>query len=123
MASTALRRPVQGSRVEKALLRNAFAGTGLLPEDVLWRRKEAFSDGVSATHDSWYSKIQEHVKLLCLPSVVTAHNPPTSDESLWYRSIFNEVYGEKYATVIPHMWLPKWSGETTDPSARTLALY
>jgi hypothetical protein len=25
--------------------------------------------------------------------------------------------------VIPHMWLPKWSGETTDPSARTLTLY
>ena len=123
MASTALRRPVQGSRVEKALLRNAFAGTGLLPDEVLWRRKEAFSDGVSATHDSWYSKIQEHVKLLCLPSVVTTHNPPTSDESLWYRSIFNDLYGEKYATVIPHMWLPRWSGETTDPSARTLALY
>jgi asparagine synthase (glutamine-hydrolysing) len=123
MASTALRRPIQGSRVEKALLRNAFAGTGLLPEAVLWRRKEAFSDGVSATHDSWYSKIQEHVKSLCLPSVVTAHNPPTSDESLWYRSIFNAIYGEKYAKVIPHMWLPKWSGETTDPSARTLALY
>ena len=35
----------------------------------------------------------------------------------------NELYGDEKATVIPHMWLPKWSGETTDPSARTLAIY
>lgn len=123
MASTALRRPVKGFRVEKSLLRNAFAGTDLLPDAVLWRRKEAFSDGVSSTHDSWYSKIQEHVKTLSLPSLTTTHNPPTSLESLWYRTIFNDLYGDKKATVIPHMWLPKWSGETTDPSARTLAIY
>ena len=34
-------------RVEKEVVRRAFAG--YLPHDVLWRRKEAFSDGVSAT--------------------------------------------------------------------------
>ena len=122
-APISLRRPVQDVRVEKEILRKAFAGTGLLPDAVLWRRKEAFSDGVSSTTDSWYSKIQEHVKSLSLPPVVTTHNPPTSAESLWYRSIFNELYGESRATIIPHMWLPKWSGETTDPSARTLTLY
>jgi asparagine synthase (glutamine-hydrolysing) len=123
MASTALRRPVKEFRPEKSLLRNAFAKTGLLPDAVLWRRKEAFSDGVSSTHDSWYSKIQQHVKTLSLPPIITTHNPPTSLESLWYRTIFNDLYGDKKATVIPHMWLPKWSGETTDPSARTLAIY
>ena len=122
-APTALRRPVHGVQVEKEILRKAFADTGLLPDAVLWRRKEAFSDGVSSTTDSWYSKIQEHVKSLSLPPVVTTHNPPTSAESLWYRSIFNTLYGESRAHVIPHMWLPKWSGETTDPSARTLTLY
>ena len=122
-APVALRRPVQDVRVEKEILRKEFAGSGLLPDAVLWRRKEAFSDGVSSTTDSWYSKIQEHVKSLSLPPVVTTHNPPTSAESLWYRSIFNDLYGESRATIIPHMWLPKWSGETTDPSARTLTLY
>jgi len=118
-----LRRPVAGVRVEKELLRRAFAETGLLPDAVLWRRKEAFSDGVSATHDSWYTKVQHAASSLALAPIVTMHNPPTSVESLWYRTIFNELYGESRATVIPHMWLPRWSGETTDPSARTLTLY
>jgi asparagine synthase (glutamine-hydrolysing) len=122
-ASTPLRRPVKSIRVEKELLRKAFAGTGLLPETVLWRRKEAFSDGVSSTTDSWYSKIQHAASSLALSPVITSHNPPTSIESLWYRSIFNDLYGESRATVIPHMWLPRWSEETTDPSARTLSIY
>ena len=33
--------------LEKWWLREAFAGTGLLPEEVLYRKKEAFSDGIS----------------------------------------------------------------------------
>ena len=37
--------------VEKHLLRTAFSG--LLPEDVMWRRKEAFSDGVSGHDRTW----------------------------------------------------------------------
>lgn len=34
--------------VEKWLLRKAFSNTKLIPESVLWRKKEAFSDGVSS---------------------------------------------------------------------------
>ena len=122
-ASTALRRPVKGVRVEKELLRKAFAGTGLLPEAVLWRRKEAFSDGVSSATNSWYFNVQHAASSLALSPVITYHNSPTSVESLWYRTLFNEFYGESRATVIPHMWLPRWSGETSDPSARTLSIY
>jgi asparagine synthase (glutamine-hydrolysing) len=33
---------------EKWLLRKAFESTKLIPEQVLWRKKEAFSDGVSS---------------------------------------------------------------------------
>lgn len=33
--------------MEKYLLRKAFDGLDLLPKEVLWRTKEAFSDGVS----------------------------------------------------------------------------
>jgi len=33
--------------LEKWWLREAFAGTGLLPDEVLYRKKEAFSDGIS----------------------------------------------------------------------------
>ena len=33
----------------------------LLPDEVLWRTKEAFSDGVSSQHKSWFSILQEHI--------------------------------------------------------------
>ncbi|AYV80236.1 MAG: putative asparagine synthetase, partial [Gaeavirus sp.] len=48
-----------GIRYEKWLLRESFDGLNLLPEIVLWRRKEAFSDGVSSESRSWYQIIQE----------------------------------------------------------------
>lgn len=47
---------------EKFLLRQSFSGTNLLPDDVLWRPKEAFSDGVSSKSMSWYELLQEKVK-------------------------------------------------------------
>ena len=54
-----MRRPQQG--IEKYLLRKAFDGTGLLPSEILWRPKEAFSDGVSSVKKSWYESLQEFV--------------------------------------------------------------
>ena len=48
--------------VEKHLLRSAFSGTGLLPDKILWRPKEAFSDGVSSKEKSWFSLLQDHVE-------------------------------------------------------------
>jgi asparagine synthase (glutamine-hydrolysing) len=50
-------------KVEKWLLRKAFdLDEQYLPDDVLWRRKEAFSDGVSSRDKSWYEIIQEDVE-------------------------------------------------------------
>ena len=47
------------TKIEKYLLRKAFDNENmLLPKDVLWRRKEAFSDGVSAQKESWFKVIQ-----------------------------------------------------------------
>ena len=40
-----------------------------------------------------------------------------------YKKLFIEFFGEKCLSVIPYMWMPKWSPETTDPSARTLSIY
>ena len=54
------RQPQNG--VEKHLLRSAFSGTGLLPDKILWRPKEAFSDGVSAREKSWFSLLQKHIE-------------------------------------------------------------
>ena len=55
-----VRQPKEG--VEKHLLRSAFSGTGLLPDKILWRPKEAFSDGVSSKERSWYRLLQEDVE-------------------------------------------------------------
>ena len=52
------RQPQDG--IEKHLLRSAFANTGLLPDEILWRPKEGFSDGLASMRKSWYKLLQEH---------------------------------------------------------------
>lgn len=119
--STSLRRPREGIRVEKQVLREAFQATGLLPDAVLWRKKEAFSDGVSSEEESWYVTVARHAEEAGLGNQVTewAHNPPATAEGVWYRRKFEELYGEKAALCIPHMWMPRWTPGAKDPSART----
>ena len=43
-------------------------------------------------------------------------------ESLYYREVFNENYKDCDKT-IPYYWLPKWSGDIVEPSARILNCY
>jgi asparagine synthase (glutamine-hydrolysing) len=117
---TSMFMPSVANRPEKWMLRKAFEGTGLLPDEILWRRKEAFSDGVSATNDSWYLKTSEYAKTLTQTQAQYTHNPPTTDEARWYRQLFVNNYGDTAATLIPRMWLPRWIPGATDPSARTL---
>lgn len=130
--ATELRRPVRGECVEKQLLREAFAGTDLLPDAVLWRRKEAFSDGVSGKTKSWYEEIQERVTGFGLVPADWREQAarrfkyltPETAEAYYYRDIFDCEYGciaEKAAT--PYKWLPRWCGDARDPSARTLKVY
>lgn len=125
--STALRRPIKGEQCEKYVLRKAFEGTGLLPDEVLWRTKEAFSDGVSGGEKSWYEICQEHAleevgEDWQEKAAVFKHLTPKTSEAYYYRALFDKYYrgGE---TCIPYFWMPKWSPETSDPSARTLATY
>ena len=51
------------------------------------------------------------------------HVPPHTAEATLYRNIFHGLYGYTGQKVIEEFWMPKWSGETKDPSARTLSLY
>jgi asparagine synthase (glutamine-hydrolysing) len=126
--ATYLRRPKtanaegRGAMIEKFILREAFVHDHYVPLDVLMRKKEAFSDGVSATTDSWYLKTSEYAKTLNTTDqqATYAHNPPQTDEARWYRQLFTANYGDKAATLIPRMWLPRWIPGATDPSARTL---
>ena len=114
---------------EKWLLRSTFQSENLLPAEVLWRTKEAFSDGVSSQRKSWYETIQEHVAKLnmCHSDDAQLHNlthlPPTTDEQKYYRSLFQSYYGTKCSHVIPYFWMPKFVDGATDSSARTLDVY
>ena len=36
--------------------------------------------------------------------------------------VFNEKYNGR-DKIIPHYWLPKWSGDIVEPSARILSVY
>ena len=123
---------------EKYLLRKSFDSTGLLPECVLWRKKEAFSDGVSSESKSWYQIIQEKVNDKITEeqfnniiksyyidySELTGEKIviPDTKEALHYHLIFDEFYPFQYHT-IPYYWMPKWIEGATDPSARSLQIY
>ena len=110
--------------VEKHLLRRAFEG--LLPEDVMWRRKEAFSDGVSGHDRTWVQIIKEHVDKRV--SDVEAndfdkykHNAPYDKESYYYRTIFAQCFpGGGRAETIPYFWRHPFCEGVLDPSARLL---
>ena len=119
-------RPRQGQKVEKQLLRDAFAGTGILPEAVVRRRKEAFSDAVNGAEVSWKDEILRRVE-----SLVPEGWQKLGDtkEQAYYRLLFDttkaaRTLGTNYTNPnCQYRWLPRWSGETTDPSARTLSIY
>jgi asparagine synthase (glutamine-hydrolysing) len=115
---------------EKDLLRSAFDGLGLLPRKMLYRTKEAFSDGVSHVDRSWYQVIQDKIpeeyhtrfsEYQGNASQQYTHNPPTTLEQFYYRSIF-ESYYPNMAAKIPYFWMPRFVN-ATDCSARTLDLY
>ena len=108
---------MKGTKIEKYLLRDAFDKTNLLPHNVLWRTKEAFSDGVSTQQESWFETIQNFAKEKYKDMNMDG---PTA-EKYWYRELFNQYY-PNCKEVIPYMWMPKFV-DATDASARTLDIY
>jgi len=125
-----LLRPCLGIQVEKAILREAFDDGVTLPPEVINRRKEAFSDGVSGTDKSWYQEIRERVSKLVPDNwqdevANVKHMKPLTAEDFYYRQLFTTFYpgDENAAVTVPYRWMPRWSPETTDPSARTLNVY
>ena len=102
--------------IEKYYLRHAFRD--ILPEEILWRKKEAMSDGISSMERSWFTILQEYI-------LKTYH----MEERDYYKKQFVEIYGEKFANVVPHYWQPAFKhdkdkkSEYVDPSARVLSVY
>ena len=125
---TAMLRP-RADCIEKNILRLAFVSSAILPDAVLWRRKEAFSDGISRAETSWFESAREAGEAAFPDGWKTAAaaytvNPPLTGEALWYRELFHRHYPkEAAAAAAPAMWMPRFVKGATDPSARTLALY
>ncbi|XP_022073759.2 asparagine synthetase [glutamine-hydrolyzing] [Acanthochromis polyacanthus] len=113
--------------VEKYLLRDSFKGLDLIPEEILWRRKEAFSDGMMSLKKSWYICLQEHLESMVNDNQMEKahktfpHNPPRTKEAYYFRQVFEKHYPGR-ADWLSHFWMPRWIN-ATDPSARTLSIY
>ena len=112
----------------KYLLRKAFADDHILPDDILWRQKAAFSDAVGhsmvddlkAYAESLYS--DEAFGRGCEKYTFAK---PFTKESLLYRDIFEKYYPGQ-ADMVKDFWMPNkaWEGcDVNDPSARVLANY
>ena len=92
-----------GDTIEKKILREAFAD--MLPEAVVWRQKEQFSDGVGY---SWIDTLKA-VTSAAVSDEQMAHaaerfpvNPPKNKEEYYYRSIFAEHFpSESAARSVP----------------------
>jgi asparagine synthase (glutamine-hydrolysing) len=120
-------------KMEKYWLRAAFDDGTFLPYEVLWRIKEGMSDGVSSNDRGWFEIIQEHADTLYsdeqfhIEQKTYKWNPPMFKEALWFRDLFNQHFPsdlhDDRAHTIPYYWLPKWSGDVVDPSARVLHIY
>ncbi|KAH8319276.1 hypothetical protein KR067_002611 [Drosophila pandora] len=116
----------QQKRLEKFILRAAFADN-YLPDDVLWRQKEQFSDGVGY---DWIDSIRRvatgHVtdEEFAGAALRFPFNTPTTKEAYYYRSIFAEQFpGESAARTVVR-WVPRldW-GCPEDPSGRAQAVH
>ena len=112
----------------KYLLRKAFEGD-LLPHDILYREKAAFSDAVG---HSMVGILKEYAEELYTDEEFRekrrrySHAAPFTKESLLYRELFEKHY-PRTSSSIADFWMPnrEWEGcrGGNDPSARVLSNY
>jgi len=110
-------------KCEKYLLRESFTKKNfvnwenkqILPDEILWRKKEAFSDGVSSYGNSLYNILQNQI------ANYLQKEPNIKTEKYYYNLIFDEHF-PNCQHLIPYFWMPKYT-DAEDPSARTLSFY
>lgn len=112
----------------KYLLRKAFEDDKLLPDEILWRQKAAFSDAVghSMVNDlKAYADGNFSDEVFNFDCVKVEHARPFTKESLLYRQLFEKYYPNQ-SQMIVDFWMPNrdWPGcDVRDPSARVLSNY
>ena len=122
-----IRNHKNSNECEKFLLRRAFCknesqSKQILPDEILWRKKEAFSDGVSSHGRSLYQILQDQIaKKLNVDENTDTYLPCIDTEKYYYKKLFND-YFPNCSHILPYFWMPKYT-DATDPSARTLTFY
>ena len=107
------------NKIEKYLFRKAFEH--MLPPELAWRVKTAFSDGVGNSEKPWYEIIKEYMDTkysdeefnLLIKKYI--HNIPYDKESLYYREIYERLYPNT-SHIIPYFWKQPFI-KNKDPSA------
>ncbi len=92
-----------GKTIEKKILREAFSD--ILPDEIAWRQKEQFSDGVGYNWiDTLRRVTSEQVSDEQMENAAERFhiNPPLNKEEYYYRSIFEELFpSESAARSVP----------------------
>ena len=129
-----IRLPDGKQRIEKWILRKAFED--LLPENICWRQKEQFSDGVGY---SWIDTLKRITEEKVSDSEFARRenrfpvNPPKTKEEYYYREIYSRLFpSDSAAKCVPHEagvacstakaleWDAAWS-KMDEPSGRAIA--
>jgi asparagine synthase (glutamine-hydrolysing) len=117
-------------QMEKFILRNSFSinnvcdyhGRQILPDNILFRSKEAFSDGVSNQGRSLNIILQQHIAIyMNQVEQSNIYKPCIETEKIYYKKIFDTNF-PNCSHILPYFWMPNYV-IASDPSARTLPLY
>ncbi len=123
-------------KMEKDVLRSAFKG--YLPESVLWRQKEQFSDGVGY---SWIDSLKAYAEIYVTDKMMLEAEdrfliqPPETKEAYMFREIFDELFPSESAaltvevgpsiacsTPTAYRWSKQFEG-MSDPSGRAVFVH
>nr|WP_322624221.1 asparagine synthase B [uncultured Flavobacterium sp.] len=121
------KQPLTYNGVEKYILRKAFdtPEQPYLPDSVLWRQKEQFSDGVGY---NWIDTLIEYCSSQVTDEELESaaerfpYNTPATKEAYYYRSVFHKHFPQVSAAQTVRKWIPKWQANT-DPSGRANAAH
>jgi len=115
-------------KIEKYVLRQAFIadehGEKYLPDEILWRQKEQFSDGVGY---NWIDGLKEFIEkqitdedfeMSVKDKSKYIEDIPKNKEELYYRRIYDKLFPQRQDII--NRWVPKmdWDGVSYDPSGR-----
>ena len=108
--------------IEKYIMRKAFdtPERPYLPDDVLWRQKEQFSDGCGY---GWIDTLKAEAELRVSDEQMRGaaqrfpHLTPQTKEAYWFRTIFHDLFPQASAEQTVMAWTPSWS-TSKDPSGR-----